>query len=390
MNYWDYYNEKFGWPNGIVKPDIEKTLSIYRELGISDNDSEDLIQSGYVCIHGETIIDRYYGGAVLSSDCISRIHKNYFKEWYMAALNGNHHFRKKIPFYAVNSLSELELKINQIKDGTRRNILFRGQTQNHTTVRKIKNPNFLVDELGEVSFVPSLWRNMLTTASNSYHNFEGMSLLEWSKIIYSQFNLKDIDKRIQEQFSNGNTILNVQDMEDSSDPILSSFGRMRLDLQMGIDFNLADILNTLLQHYGLVSPYLDLTSDIKTALFFSSNKFHTKDGKSKYEYIGNNDSKSIIYVFMEDRNEMSKYEHDRVLGSIDPQRPKLQSCYICRSSPFAINLAGLFLVAAIKMNFEIPAPNRLVTSDLFPDANSDKLLNAFLCNTFQPNIITSF
>ncbi|EOU9620561.1 FRG domain-containing protein [Klebsiella aerogenes] len=59
-------------------------------------------------------------------------------------------------------------------------------------------------------------------------------------------------------------------MEDSDDPLVSLFGRVRLDLSMGYNYNLADLLNTLLQHYGLFSPYLDLSSDLRVAMFFAS------------------------------------------------------------------------------------------------------------------------
>ena len=174
------------------------------------------------------------------------------------------------------------------------------------------------------------------------------------------------------------------------DPVLSQFGQVRLDLSMGMNHNLADLLSTLLQHDGLVSPYLDLSSDLLVALFFSSHKFVPSPNASTYRYVGNNGGKSILYIFRHDANEMADYAHDRVLHSLDPLRPKRQSCVICRSSPFALNLAGLYLVAAVQLNFEMPVLERLSASDLFLDSSEDTFLAALLENCQHADRITDF
>lgn len=389
-DYWDYYCDNFDWPDGLLRPNLDATRQIYGELGIPAEEVHALIASGFVHIYGDTIIDRYYGGALISSDGITRIHKKSFRDWYHAAKAGENVFRRPISVSTATSVSDLEAQVKQIEANLGKRLLFRGQTMHYETTRQIKNPALIVDGLGEVSFIPSVWRNLLKRKPDSFHSFEGLNLLEWSKVIYSQFDISEIDRRVKACLDRGEWVYSAQDMEDSDDPMLSLFGRVQMDLTMGHDYNLADLLNTLLQHYGLDSPYLDLSSDLGIALFFSSHKFVPNGGMSQYRYVGNNESKSILYVFREDKTEMAKYAHDRVLHELEPLRPKHQSCVICRSSPYALNLAGLYLVAAIRIDFELPLAERRSTSELFPDSKEDTFLAALLENCRQPEWVTNF
>lgn len=389
-DYWDYYKEEFGWPDGAIQPDLGATRQMYSELGIPPNEAEELIASGYINVHGETIIDRYYGGALLSSDGLTRIHKRFFREWYQAAKAGEPLCRKSTVFTTATSLDDLEKQVRQIEKDLGTRLLFRGQTSHHETTRLIKNPNHLVKGLGEVSLIPSVWRNLLNAKPSSFHQFYGLDLPQWSKIIYSQFDIKEINRRAQGLIERGEWIYSAQDMEDSDDPMLSIFGRVRMDLDMGLDYNLADLLNTLLQHYGLVSPYLDLTSDLRVALFFSSHQFFPTPGAPRYRFVGSNGSKSILYVFKHDMTEMADYVHDRVLHNLQPLRPKHQSCIICRSGPYALNLAALYLVGAIRIDFELPATQRWSTRELFPNSGEDTFLAAMLSNCQHPERITDF
>lgn len=388
--YWNYYNDEYDWPTGFVCPDIEATRRIYADLKIPEREADALIASGFVNIMGDTIIDRYYGGALASSDGCTRIHKENFLEWYLAAKAGKWPYHGSTPVSVATSISDLEGQIKQLEARIGRRLLFRGQTMHHQTNRQIKNPAFIIDGLGETSFIPSIWRKLIKRKSDAFHDFRGLSILEWSKIIYSQFDMGEINRRVKECRDRGEWISSAQDMEDSDDPLLSLFGRVRLDLAMGMDYNLADLFNTLLQHYGLDSPYLDLSSELSVALFFSSHEFISNSGSSQYRYVGTNESKSILYVFRENKAEMAEYADDRVLHELVPLRPKRQSCVICRSSPYALNLAGLYLVAAIRIDFELPLAERRSAQDLFPDSKEDNFLAAMLGNCLQPERITNF
>jgi hypothetical protein len=389
-DYWDYYSSTYDWPNGAAFPDLRATRRLYAELGISKQETESLVASGYVSLDGESVIDRYYGGALRGSDLLTRIPRSHFIEWYRATRAGTPMFGALPACTVATSLNDLERQVKSLEEGAGKGLLFRGQTAHHGTTRLIKNPNVGIAGLGEVSLIPSIWRNLLRSNPNSFHTFYGLDLLEWSKVIYSQFDIPEIDRRVKERVDLGEWIHSAQDMEDSDDPLLSQFGRVRLDLSMGMDHNLADLLNTLLQHYGLVSPYLDLSSNLRVALFFASHKFIQDAGGSNYAHVGSNNSESILYVFKHDKREMSEYMHDRVLHNLTPLRPERQACVICRSSPYALNLAGLFLVGAIRIDFELTANERLSAQDLFPSSEVDTFLGALIANCRQPQYVTQF
>ncbi|MEI7181950.1 FRG domain-containing protein [Pectobacterium carotovorum] len=387
--YWNYYSDDFDWPNNCYPPNLEKTRQIYSDLGLQTAEAEALISSGYVNIHGDIIIDRYYGGALASSDSATRIHKDYFSEWYRMAKAGEPS-RRAVFLNTAKSFDELTRQVNKIQESLGEKLLFRGQINHYETTRSIRNPYLLIEGLGETSLIPSIWRNLLWNQPQSFHHFNGLDLFEWSKIIYSQFDIEEVDRRVDELIKRGESIYSAQDMEDSDDPLVSLFGRVRLDLTMCQNYNLADLLNTLLQHYGLFSPYLDLSSDLRVATFFASHRFVPNAGDNHYQFVGSNGSKSILYLFKHKQNEMAEYAHDRVLHDLQPLRPKRQSCVVCRSSPYALNLAGLYLVGAIRIDFELPESERLSVPELFPDEHEDNFLSALIGNCMHPERVTTF
>jgi len=387
--YWDYYRDDFDWPNNYLPPNLDKTRKIYFDLGLTAVEAEALISSGYVNIQGDMIVDRYYGGALASSDFATRIRKDDFSEWYRMAKLSETSCRPGF-LTTATSFDDLKMKVNEIQESFGQKLLFRGQTAHHETTRLIKNPYLLIEGLGETSLIPSIWRNLLKNRPQSFHHFYGFSLPQWSEIILSQFNMQEVDRRVADLRNRGEWIYSPQDMEDSDDPLVSLFGRVRLDLMMGQDHNLADLLNTLLQHYGLLSPYLDLSSDLRVAMFFSSHRFIPNRNDTHYQFVGSNGSKSILYLFKHKQDEMAEYAHDRVLHDLQPLRPKRQSCVVCRSSPYAINLASLYLVGAIRIDFELPESERLSTQEIFPDVHEDNFLAALLKNCEYPERVTEF
>jgi hypothetical protein len=134
----------------------------------------------------------------------------------------------------------------------------------------------------EISLVPSLWREMKETLS-PVHEFCGPMALEWSKIIYSQFDLAAIERRQVSSNASGRGIRSAHDMEDADDPRRREFGRVGPDLMMGYDLNLADELSILLQPYRPRSPVLDLAGDLDVAQFFSFNRMRRPPEPSGHE-----------------------------------------------------------------------------------------------------------
>jgi hypothetical protein len=179
-------------------------------------------------------------------------------------------------------------------------------------------------------------------------------------------------------------------MEDSDDPVLANYGKFHLDLSFGMNFNLADLLSTLLQHYGLLSPVLDLTIDLDVALYFATHGFPQGLPKNRYHFVGTNGRRAVLYVFRQDKREMHAHEHERIIEHLKPLRPIRQSCVICRSAPFALNLAADFLVGVLKLDFDEATLGTLDAHHLFPGQNEDAFLTALKKRLLRPDLVTDF
>jgi len=256
MSYWNYYDNDYDWDDSheITRPDLTVSRNKLQEAGMSEAEAIDFVDSGFVYEElSDSIIDRYYGGPVMSTDMRTRFPLREFckREWL---------FKNHVQMRSAKNWSDVRRFADEWKSASPKRLLFRGQTQNYLTQRKINNPSFVVEGMGKVSLIPSLWRRMLKKNPNRFPSFENLTFFEWSHILSSAFDLKDIERRVQALREKGEYIFNEFDMEDSSDPVLQEFGSHSLDLSMGLNVNLSKLLGTLLQHYGLDSPLLDLTT----------------------------------------------------------------------------------------------------------------------------------
>jgi hypothetical protein len=383
MQYWDYYKDDFDWPEDKARLDyLALTRRRFAELGLSEAEIESFIRSGYVMAEDDVVIDAYYGGLLLGADLRTRIPvQDFVKHFDLAGSN--------VPVASATSLAEVHRQIDAWRASTSKTLLFRGQTSSYPLKRERPNPALQARGFGEISLVPSLWRVMLRKKiPGTFHWFRGLSTFEWSRIIYEQFDLAEIERRHQKLLNAGEWIYSPQDMVDSDDPLLQEFGRTRLDLIVGYSTTQEDGFNTLLQHYGLYSPVLDLTSDIDVALFFATHKLCISS--SSYKFIGNNNRQSVLYVFGQNKIEMLEHEHERALHQYHPLRPLRQSCVICRSGAFALNLAADFLIGIIKLDFDHDGTRKYSTAELFPGPSEDSFLRAMKKNAFQPDRVTDF
>ncbi len=374
MNYWDYYRDDFGWNDDRerVRPDYELTRARFADMGYTDGEVEAFIRSGYVVLPGaaSTIIDRFYGGALTSSDDRTRILSRHFKSWFDSTTSS-------VPVHRATSLAELRRKIDEWRGRTQRRLLFRGQTEHYALRRERQNPRLSIPGIGEVSLLPSLWRELWRTKPMSFATFAPPDPVEWQLVLSHRWPLADIDRRVAQANEAGDWIHSYQDMEDSDDELLREYGRLQNDILMGASYNLADLLSMLLQHYGLRSPVLDLTSDLDVALFFATHRLIIEEGQAKYHFVGNNGGAAVLYVFREDPREMNVHGHDRVVDRVKPLRPLRQSCVICRSGPFALNLASDFVVGILKLEFNFePNDQPFRTTELFPGQREDLFLDA--------------
>jgi hypothetical protein len=384
-HYWNYYDEKFDWDdsNESLRPDLDLTRKKFDQIGLSQSEIEACVSSGYVILENDVVIDRFYGGALLSADMRTRFPLDRFLSSTSSAP-----YRSSIR--NASSMADLLRNIDDLKKRYRGTLLYRGQTSLYPLQRERPNPFFEFEGIGEISLLPSLWRIMQKRKPHSFLNFQSLTLFEWSKIIYSGFDLAEIERRQNAINASGGWVYTAQDMEDSDDPLLQAFGRVRSDLQDGLNFNLADLLATLLQHYGLYSPALDLTSELEVALFFSTHRVKRSGDHRSYEFVGANDRGSVLFVFKQEKKEMHEYEHERALDLVKPLRPQRQSCVICRTGTYALNLAAYFLIAAIRLDFDLTDPGHFSTHDLFPTRAEDRFLEALKTQLIPNREVTEF
>lgn len=129
-----------------------------------------------------------------------------------------------------------------------------------------------------------------------------------------------------------------------------------------------------LQHYGLPSTLLDITSDLETALFFALNRL-AKNGI--YEPIGDGAS-PVIYVFLLDPNLDMFFSAHRFLWSQPMLRPVRQKCgALVGASSVTRNAYGRLLAFKIHLGSNIPIP-KTTAQYMFPPPSEDPFLAELL------------
>jgi len=389
--YWRYYDHEFDWeePDHPLRPrpDYKQTHAQLVKAGLSDSYASLLIQSGYFSVEGlpGVVIDRYYGGLLASVDGRTR-----FRPEHLARPAQQLGY---IPWVRpATSIADLRNIVEQTRRRTSTPLLFRGQTKHFSIGRPVPNPYFVVPGIGETSLVPSIWRRMLNKRPTAHVSFTPPILLEWSAMLLQDFDIEDIDRRVKRFADKGEYLFTYGDMEDCPDPVLAEFGKFSLDLSTGHEVNLADKLATCLQHYGLLSPVLDLTSSLDVALFFSSHAFSRDLASCRYSFVGTNNRESVIYILQHSSTEMVQpnASDEFVLRRCRPLRPERQECYVARSAPFALNLPGDFMVGIIRLDFDWTKYEGPEQSYLFPDASTDRFVNALRRMPLAAEYMTDF
>lgn len=372
MRYWDYYSSDFDWNDAHeeYKPD-PTTRQRFEALGYSESEARQLIDSGYVMLDGLNIVfDRYYAGLLSSIDGRVRIAADAFRQ-------RSSTLTSRVQVHTAYSMADVQRLVEAARGHYMRRLLFRGQTRHFALQRPIPNQAMSLDGLGEVSLVPSLWRRLLLARPSSFLRFQNLTPLEWSKILYAGFDLADIERRHNALLEAGEWVYTISEMEDCSDPVVAAFGKIRGDLLLEFDQH-GPALATLLQHYGLLSPVLDLSSELDVALFFATHALEGTGLNSTYKFVGTNDRQAVLYILKENNQEMVTHERRRLFESLDPQRPIRQHCVISSAAPWAINLPADFLVEVIRLDFDMNSPQRYGTSDLFPGRDDDRFLQTLI------------
>jgi len=356
--------------------------------GFSRDEAEALFESGYVIFPNfdDIVIDRFYGGALTSVDYRTRFPTSELRKALAETPE-----RPSARVFHATSWADVQRIID--KDfRTQRTLSFRGQILNYPHRRAIPNPHFAAAGLGEISLVPSLWRSMLGRMKTSFCDWFPPAAIEWSLVLDKAFDVEDIERRLKRLRDAGNWVHTISEMEDCGDPLVEDYARVRGDLflEYGLVRGITDGLNTLLQHYGMLSPMLDLTTDLEIARFFATNHLVKSPSGPRYEFVGTNGKQSVIYIFALDQNESYSYEHARAWKRFAPQRPERQQCVVVSTNSFSLNLPGYFLVGLITLDFDDILPGTATAEQLFPNSAADKFLKALLDVDLFADFVTTF
>jgi len=125
-----------------------------------------------------------------------------------------------------------------------------------------------------------------------------------------------------------------------------------------------------LQHYGLESNVLDLTSDIDIALFFAQHRL----ANNKYVDVDYGRQTPVIYIFILDRHLDPVVNTGALLETYEVLRPKRQRCGILAgASLISRNYYSRFI--SMKLNLLRPIDAQgFEAGYLFPGPNEDRFL----------------
>ncbi len=350
----------------------EALASKLRNDKIEDLTIHQILDSGFF-LWGDTVHDGYYGPT-------GQMPYNLF----LSILKGSsvhEAFVKKPPIYQVNSYADakeiLELPIyKRIAD----DICFRGQTQHFSSHRPFSHPFFSDKKGHETLLLPGFWRDFLIEGdhvSNKRPIDKPTSFLEnpfiSDRLHFYGIDVPELRKRNLERYG-PHLASNLEDFPDSESQEFAS--RYNQKLSIGNEQALIE------QHYGFPTVGLDVTFDLKTALFFATHNYTQKDdGKSTYTRI-TNENKGVIYLLrfkspklMKTRDLISSIN---VFKHMPPVRPIKQSCALPFFLSHYVNEAAANIIGILKIGEDFNSIGLYDPTDLFPSKEQDPFYKALL------------
>ena len=296
--------------------------------------------------------DEYYG-RFFTGDCLNQATMVYggFLGYYdhgaktdLQIVDHLHVPYRLVPIFKANNLQEIIVAVEQMKKySPDHTFLFRGQEKIYTIERSKEERDWLFGvflPVKEPSFLPSYIRQK-----------------------------QDHDKVVS-AWHNVCSLLIAELMKSHKD-LPSDFRRTEM-------FHLLAL--GLAQHYGLPSVGLDLTDNIKVALWFAINKAtYSNNEHVKAELLDINEGgEPTIFVFR--CRQRSIYRYSDLINGIGAHRPEAQNAYFnycgwgVAKNQMALDLACAFRVDP---SFENELPINY-TDYLFPKEEDDEVLRIFL------------
>jgi FRG domain len=261
---------------------------------------------------------------------------------------------RKIPIYELDSTIQIqELIETVIKENTSYSILLRGQTKFYASDREKSETAFLYgdDFAKEPSFQPSFLRsNFNETFIYGLWHSQTALLLDDVGVDLSRFLT---NKQIEEYRED---ITKIKGSPHFT-PIALGFA----------------------QHYGMPSIGLDLTKDLKVALWFATNQLVIDKEGIAATYPISDFSESTLYIFRCPEDAVFSHQHIKP-KFINDTRPDRQDAWFSHVGwGLAKNQLASYLVCGVRLT-----PNILSLFEptyakyLFPSRDEDLVLNTFL------------
>lgn len=291
---------------------------------------------------------RFYSGEVLND--ISGIYGNPLMSYYdhgghisLPVIDVIHVPYRKIPVYEAKRIADIAPHLKEFADYSKNHtILLRGQNSFYQLQRddpKDLDTLYLNSKVKEPSFLPSMTRRNL-------NYYEIVSI--WHNV----------------------AALLLQRLKEKNSAIADTLRYREL-------FHLFSL--AVAQHYGLPSVGLDLTDDIRVALWFAIYKAtYSNSEPVKAELISSSCDTATIYVFRCDKRTYFKFSD--VIGDIGNNRPIAQHAYFnhcgwgMQRNQMALQLMCAFRVDS-SMAKELPSD---YVRTLFPRIEDDEVLRNLL------------
>jgi FRG domain len=334
-------------------PGFYNIYPIENEISIHSITKDSLLNKG-----GKYFLDDYYG-RIIESNSVSpygdgRKSGYYLRHYPEKIIDTLRVPFRKIPIYELDGTRQIQELIETIaEENPSHSILLRGQTTFYPLDRKKSETAFLYgeDSVKEPSFQPSFLRsNFNETFIYSLWHSQTALLLDDVGVDLSKF-------------------LTAKQLRDYYDDVTKIKGSPHF----------TPIALGFAQHYGMPSIGLDLTKDLKVALWFAANRLDINNEGIASTYPISDFSDSTLYIFR--CPDEAVFSHKQIKPKfINNTRPDRQDAWFSHVGwGLAKNQLASYLVCGVRLTSNIlNLFEATYAKYLFPSRNEDLVLNTFL------------
>jgi len=284
--------------------------------------------------------------------------------------------RNTIPVFECNNLASLEKLITKVKfENNDKEVYFRGQTK-HYNLQRSRLTNKLLYGTETVSEI-----SMPTSASRENFDFDGFSAIfqmQLQGIVYSTIT--------KSRFTNLESSWPLWgSFSPFTDKVITDIHEKFKRLYYSYEWDLMTM--GIAQHYGIPTHGLDITTDIKIALWFAQNKWYSsiEDGKEYSWYkkletdtIVEKENYPTLYIIGTKSNLKKDLDQIEYID-LKATRPIRQKAFL-HYGGFGLhsNICAQDVLAIIRLTPEFDYQSDFTAEYLFPNQEDDPLYYSLL------------